>query len=536
MLQILIIFSSLLNYRAPAGNKIDPRCFEKEYVRAWVFFTDKGITTDRYNEVLRDIEKKINPNSLMRRKLRNGIIDYSDIPLREEYIEEIEKLGAIVLYRSRWLNGASFMISRNDLENIARLAFVHKIIPVAHFTSNLIENETALQETTNIYTARQLQMFNIDSLHKIGVYGSNIRVGFLDTGLRRTHIALDSVKVIAEYDFLGGDQVLLDNIAVTPRHGVYTEMLYHARSDRHELFLVGDTSYVYMPARDILWTHSLDNGNTWTELRKLTNNSNNNWITEIDLCGQDTTFLFFRNRTGLNFLVLDTTIITGPITIIGGPYENPKAVKYNDTVYFFYRDRNNIFLRKGNISGFPDQILAVSSTTNIKLSTTFSGQSKLGIFYYTFPDDSLFFAWSTIPSDTFHSKFTGFVGKDPKVVCSGDTIFALFKDASNSPFFRIAFFRSDDFGNNFNSPVYLSDNLNSAGKISICRQANTITTAWESNGKIYFRISYDNGESFAPIDSMIKEFVYLPTLSVISSEVRKFYCQRGDNNTDGYNP
>ncbi|MGB9721695.1 MAG: S8 family serine peptidase [bacterium] len=535
MLQILIIFSGLFSYRESTDNKIDPRCFEKENVRAWVFFTDKGITIDRYDEALRASEKKMNPNAIMRRKLRNGIIDYADIPLREEYIEEIEKLGAILLYRSKWLNGASFLINRNDLEKIARLTFVHKILPVAQYASNIIENETALQETTSVYTARQLHMFNIDSLHKIGVYGSKIKVGFLDTGLRRTHIALDSVKVIAEYDFLGGDQVFLDNIVVTPRNGIYSDMLFHKRSDRDELFLVGDTNYVYMPVRDILWTYSLDDGNTWTEFKKLTNNSNNNWVTEIDLCGQDTTFLFFRNRSGLNYLVLDTTIITGPITIVGGTYENPRAVKYEDTVYFFYRDKNNIFLRKGNIGGFPGQMLVVSSPSNVKLSGAFSGQSKLGIFYYQFPDDSLFFAWSTIPADTFYLRYTGFMGKDPKVVCSGDTIFALFKDASNSPFFRIAFFRSDDFGSSINPPVYLSDNLISAGKISICRQANIITTTWESSGKIYFRTSYDNGESFSPLDSLNKEFVYLPTLSVISSEPKKFYCQRGDDNTDGYN-
>jgi hypothetical protein len=158
----------------------------------------------------------------------------------------------------------------------------------------------------------------------------------------------------------------------------------------------------------------------------------------------------------------------------------------------------------------------------------------MGLFYYQFPDDSLFFAKATIPIDTFDLKFTGFVGKDPAVVCSGDTIFAVFKDASNLPFFRLAFFRSDDFGNNFNPPIYLSENLTSAGKISLCRQGNTITAKWESNGKIYQRVSFDNGAGFGPLDSLNKEFVYLPTLDTISTEEKTFYCQRGDENTDGY--
>jgi len=536
MIQILIIFCNLYNYRAPLDDKIDPRCFEQEFVRAWVFFTDKAVSIEKYNEVLLHTKKNLNPNSLLRRNLRKGIIDFGDIPIKEEYVEEIENAGGILLYRSKWLNAASFLLSRDNLEKIAGYNFVYRIIPVAKY-NKISESVVALQDTTGALTTKQLQMFKVDSLHKIGVFGSNVKIGFLDTGLRRTHIALESLKVIAEYDFLGGDQVYLENIPVTSRYGVYTDLLYHKRTDRDELFLLGDTSNVYMPVRDILWTHSEDGGITWSELKKITNNSNNNWITEFTLCGRDTTFLFFRNRSGLNFVALDTGIIAGPITIIGGfDYRDPRAIMNDDTVYFFYRDRNNIFLRKGNINGFPDQILAISSSASIKLSSAIAGVQKLGIFYYQFPDDSLFFAWSAIPVDTFHPRFTGLIGKDPSVVCFGDTILAIFKDASAPPFYRIGFIRSNDFGNSFTPPIYLSDFLSSTGKVSISRQNDMIYIAWENNGKIYYRISYDNGITFAPPDSINKNFVYLPTTGIISGEIKKFYCQRGDENTDGYNP
>ncbi|MEO0143038.1 MAG: S8 family serine peptidase, partial [candidate division WOR-3 bacterium] len=76
----------------------------------------------------------------------------------------------------------------------------------------------------------------------------------------------------------------------------------------------------------------------------------------------------------------------------------------------------------------------------------------------------------------------------------------------------------------------------SIGKISLFRNSNVITAVWESNGRIYQRISYDDGMSFSPVDSINKEFVYLPTLGLVSGEIKKFYCQRGDDNTDGYNP
>ncbi|MEO0190594.1 MAG: hypothetical protein ABIL18_06395, partial [candidate division WOR-3 bacterium] len=208
MIQILIIFCNLYNYRAPINDRIDPRCFEKAFIRAWVFFTDKGITVDNYNKVLLNTKKTLNHGSLLRRNLRKGIIDFSDIPVKEEYIEEIQNSGGILLHRSKWLNAASFLINRDNLVKIASYDFVHKIIPVAKY-NKISDTEIVLQDTTGILTNRQIQMFKIDSLHKIGIFGSNVKVGFLDTGLRRTHIALESLKVIAEYDFLGGDQIYL---------------------------------------------------------------------------------------------------------------------------------------------------------------------------------------------------------------------------------------------------------------------------------------------------------------------------------------
>ncbi len=530
---ILLIGSMYYNYRAPSENKIDPRCYAQDYVRVWVYFTDKGIKTDQIEQALSITARKIEQNSMQRRRLRSGIVDFADIPVRETYIETIQEMGGILLHRSKWLNAASFVIHKDDLEKISQLDFVYRITCVARGNKSM-ERTEILQDNGADYTSRQLRMFNIDSLHNIGVYGTNIKIGFLDTGLRRYHVALESIKVIAEYDFLGGDQILFNNNAVTYKRGLYTALLFHNNSNRLELFLIGDTNYVYMPSRDILYTYSLDNGYTWSELRKLTFNLNNNWISEMDICGDDTTFVFYHNRFGLNYFAMDTSIITGPFLLPGGNYSNPKAVQYGDTVYFFYRNKTNIFMRKITINNHTEQALAVLNPANIKLSSVFAGVSKIGIFYSRIFEDSLFFAISSIPVDTFLVKFTGFRARDPAVTCSNDTIFALIKDVSNPPFIRICFIRSDDFGTTFNNPVYLSDFLNTAGKTSICRSGDLITVTWESNGRIYKSVSYDNGAHFSTTDSLSQEFVFLPTLGVVNSQPELFYCQRGDNNTDGY--
>ncbi|OPX18395.1 hypothetical protein BXT86_01360, partial [candidate division WOR-3 bacterium 4484_100] len=69
-------------------------------------------------------------------------------------------------------------------------------------------------QDTEIYglSYRQLKMFNIDQVQDLGITGAGVKVGILDTGLRRRHTALSDIDVIAEYDFLGGDQVFFGSL------------------------------------------------------------------------------------------------------------------------------------------------------------------------------------------------------------------------------------------------------------------------------------------------------------------------------------
>uniref|UniRef100_A0A7C4XLL3 Peptidase S8/S53 domain-containing protein n=1 Tax=candidate division WOR-3 bacterium TaxID=2052148 RepID=A0A7C4XLL3_UNCW3 len=527
----LLLLSALYNYRAPLINKIDPRCYENEIVHAWVYFTDKGITAEEINRVLEGIKRRMNYSSINRRILRKSQVYYEDIPVKEDYIEEVIARGGILLYRSKWLNAASFLLNRADLEEIAKLDFVYKITPVAR-SKNIREIEKSVQQDTGLLTDRQLRMFNIDSLHKLGVFGSNVRVGFLDTGLRRKHIALDSVKVIAEHDFLSGDQIFMEGNPVTYQYGVYTSLLFKSTSNRIELFAVGDTYYLHQPTRDVLYTYSMDNGATWREMKNLTNNFNT-WVTELAVCGDSPTFVFYRDRSGIKFLTMDTSLITQPQNLTSGlSFREPSAVEIGDTVYLFYQNKNRLYLRKGTSNGFNPEELIDSSGSNIKMPRAIGGDFKVGIFYYNYPGDSIFFLRDTIPVSSFSKKFTNLIGKDPSALSSGDTIFLVYKDASTPPLLRIGFTKSTDFGQTFKSPLILSGELNSIGKVSIARIQNQILIAWENEGCIYFRLSFDNGNNFGNLDSLNKEFVYLPTLGVVAQEFKKFYCERGDDNTD----
>jgi hypothetical protein len=524
------------NYRAPLLNKVDSRCYENDYVRAWVYFTDKGIHIADYDKAINIVRKNMGKASLLRRALRDGTIDYADIPTYDEYINEVELHGGVLCKKSKWLNAASFWIAKADLDRIANLPFIHKITKVADFKGPS-DIETVVQDTAVFgITYQQFKMFNIDSLHSRGIFGSGVKIGILDSGLRRKHTALANIRVIAEHDFLEGDRIFKENIPITDEYGVYGDIVFLKTDSRLNLFITGDTlAFGIYPVRDLMYTYSTDGGMNWQPLERVTQNYNN-WSRELAVCGDDTMFVFYQDRYGIRYVVYYDSVLYNRELISGPFYKEPSSIQIVDTIYVGFHDKNYLYLMKDGVVGFspnPDSIIIIdSSITNIKSPKIVSGDAKIGIFYNLFPEDSLFFTKSSLPETTFTKKFVG-LGKGVDAVSNGDTIFAIWKDVSSAPLFNITFAKSTDFGNTFTN-TQLSDDLNSAGKISITRLNTAITVMWESSGKIYFKISNDNGNTFGNIDSLNTEFVYLPTLGTTGSEIIKFYCTRGDSTTDGY--
>lgn len=544
MLTILII-SALSGYRTPLADKVDVRCYDNPYARAWVYFTDKGVPVEHYAEALKTVPRELSRAALNRRMNRGGVIDHADLPVNRDYISEVEARGALLIRQSKWLNAASFWIRREDLASIAELPMVYKLVPVAGFgPSQTLEAEAAVEDTL-VYgmTYHQLKMFNIDKLHEKTVFGSGVIVGVMDTGLKHRHNALSAVKVIGEYDFFGGDRIFargtpgLGEAAVTGTYGVYGDIEFHKNSaGRLYLFLSGDTINNNQPVRDVLYTYSDDGGDTWlSDPRKLTQNFNN-WVNELAVCGRDTMFVFYRNVNGINYMVVaDTGILTSPVLWPYPSWREPTAVQIDDTIYAFFQSKNKLYLRKGNYGGgfgLEQVVDSLAFGTVVKYPKAVAGNQKIGVFYHGLFGDSLYFLRDGLPADSFTRNFL-FVGKDAEAVSRADTLFLIYKDLASSPLARVAFARSDDFGATFSAPVFLSDYVAALGKISIALDGPGLTVAWETGGRIYSRTSPDLGVSFGGLDSLGLGFTYLPTLaSTTPSGILKFYVTRGDTVTD----
>ena len=534
---ILILVSSFYNFRQPPAEKIDPRCLAQEQVRAWVYFTDKAVTVEHYASALDAARSALSPASAARRQRRGGRLDYADIPVSPDYVAAIEECGGILIRSSKWLNAASFYLYRDDLAGIAGLPFVFRIVPVASYAP-AEAGETAVQaEDTLVYglAYRQLRMFNIDPLHERSIFGSNVTVGIMDTGLKRNHNALDGIRVVGEHDFYGGDQVYLGAVPVTEKYGVYSGLVpYRTASGRLYLFLEGDTTSSNVPVRDILYTFSDDDGAFWQPVRKLTHHFNN-WAIEATVCGRDTLFVFYRDRNGINYLVyscLNDSILVTPVLWPGYSHE-PTAAQIGDTVYAFYQFHNKLFMKTGNVSGgFSDttRVDSCNAVDALKNPVAVAGVDKLGVFYHTIFPDSLFFLRGSVPPDSFQRSYL-YPGSSARAVAFGDTICLTWRDAGAAPRYRVGFARSNDFGAVFSAPQYLAEDLPAVNQIAINRKGSDITVAWETAGHIFYRTSYDGGFTFGGTDSLPNDFAYLPWLVPTATVIPLGYAVRGDSDT-----
>jgi hypothetical protein len=527
----------MYGYRAPLENKIDHRCYEQDYTRAWVYFTDKGFTNAQYDKMLTSVTDRLGSASLTRRQRRGGIIDYGDIPLYDDFLEEVEAQGGLLVRKSRWLNAASFIIHRDDLHAIAGLPFVFRIVPIAVHQGKPIDTEaTRLDSIIFGLTYNQLHMFNIDRLHELGYFGSDIKIGILDTGLRKKHIALDGLRLAAEHDFMDGDRIFMDNVPITEYFGVIADIEFFQTSSRLHIIFSGDTvgQFNLKPSREILYTYSDDGGATWQETERITS-AYRHWTRELDVCGRDTMFVLFRDVYGLKYLVYADSMLVSSQPLGAG--KEPSGVLVGDTVYAAFQDTNAQYLSlaKGTVAGFGTPVRVDSAAVKIKAPHIIASSDALGIFYHTLPGDSLFFTSSPLPVSAFNTQYLA-RGKDAAAVVSGDTILAIWKDLSEPPLAKIAFSKSYDFGNSFSAPLDISPTFNAIGKTSVARMNDQIMVVWESAGKIYSTVSYNNGDTFQPMDSLLKEFTYLPTAGAITGDIVTFYCERGDSVTDGYAP
>lgn len=212
-------------------------------VKAWIYFTDKG-TFDQGGFQKAADKISFNEHVLNRRaRIGRSDVTFADLPAYRPYIDRIVAAGAELKRISRWLNAASFMVEKENLDRLANLPFVHKIEPVIKYKKaipidlpvdkdGLKQPEFAPAETDVLdygESYNQMVMIGAVTMHQQAYNGQGVIVAMFDTGYRKTHSTFDLAygegRVLAEYDFINDDgdtQNETGDPSTQHNHGTYT--------------------------------------------------------------------------------------------------------------------------------------------------------------------------------------------------------------------------------------------------------------------------------------------------------------------------
>lgn len=198
-------------------------------VLAWVFFVDKGgvPVPSAANQDL------VATRSLARRaRIRNVTLDRTDLPVHEPYVATLREHVVSLRHRSRWLNGISVIIDREQIDSILRHPFVAQIERVGTYPRRPppsarggIDPVSSTQGHLLDYglSFAQLDQIGIPAVHDSGIAGQGVLIGVFDNGFRLPeHEAFDSLQIVATYDFVDHKEsvVPLNPSASFGTHGI----------------------------------------------------------------------------------------------------------------------------------------------------------------------------------------------------------------------------------------------------------------------------------------------------------------------------
>ena len=186
-------------------------------ILVWILFKDKGNNLNKLYSVPKNVVSEL---SLKRREKvmdKSSLIDYTDLPVYNGYISKLQAEGFELKQISKWFNGVSGYITKQQFDNIVGLSFVDKADIVYQFKKSIEIKEPQIDlnkvSPTNKPTGvnslnygpslAQLQQINVPALHNMGLKGQGITICVMDAGVSLlSHEAFDSIKIIATYDFV----------------------------------------------------------------------------------------------------------------------------------------------------------------------------------------------------------------------------------------------------------------------------------------------------------------------------------------------
>ena len=143
-----------------------------------------------------------------------------DLPVRDDYIEDVRQVVVDIRTTSRWFNALSARVTPEQESALRSLSCVRSIGPVLQLYrpqtasfSDLPAGRLAQQSDYGV-AFEQLAQTEVIPLHQLGYTGSGMRIAVIDNGFHYiTHRAFEQrLNVVAQRDFVNDDDVVTDQV------------------------------------------------------------------------------------------------------------------------------------------------------------------------------------------------------------------------------------------------------------------------------------------------------------------------------------
>lgn len=311
----------------PAG-KVHPslraRMESGDPVKAWVLFSDKGVSSDDLPAAIADVTRAYDPRAVARRRLRRtdpGLFDARDLPVAPAYVAEVLATGAVLRAQSRWANAVSVLATPEEIRAIATLPFVRGLQPIrAGLGHGPVHRPAAAAPAPEGFyglSEEQLEQINLIALHEQGFTGQGVVVGVLDTGFIRTHQAFHHPQhplvVVAERDFVNDDGNTAPEPSDPPGQADHGTMILGTLGAYAPGSLVGgayDASFILCKTEDISSETPVEEDNYVEGLEFIEANGG-------DMATASLIYIDWYTQSQLNGLTAITTIGVNTATVNG---------------------------------------------------------------------------------------------------------------------------------------------------------------------------------------------------------------------------
>lgn len=243
--------------------------------RYFVYFTDK----DNSPYSIKKPDEFLSQRAIKRRQKQGIDILEKDLPVNQNYINEIKNLGNKVWYSSKWFNAVMLEATEQKLDEIHSLPFVdeEKTLLLAEHSlqeipDTLLPSVESSQYSVQIPTLEdygksleQLTMLDLHKMHEQKYLGENIWIAVLDAGFRNVqnieafHHLWQDKRVKDVFNFVNHSNNAFRREGGT--HGTEVLSILSAHDTKQMIGAIPNASFLLYQSEDITSEYKIEEAN-----------------------------------------------------------------------------------------------------------------------------------------------------------------------------------------------------------------------------------------------------------------------------------